>query len=149
MRSGRPHFSSIIIHLQLPCRQTDFILQGYSSVNLIIKNLFFCPFFPGWRSTFRCERSQFTCFQQRSGCVSFTTCWQLYNHEGPIQSWRLPFYANSGQLTRGREGKIFKRSPSVSERFYISIFPCVRPTLNLNFITYIINNCVNSYLTGY
>ena len=53
-------------------------------VSFYFKFIKHCSFFPGWRSTFRCERSQFTCFQQRPGSFSFATRWQLHNHEGPI-----------------------------------------------------------------
>ena len=49
--------------------------------------------------------------------------------------------SNSKKATNFLSARIASASASIS--------PFVRPTPNLNFSTYKINNCVNSYRTGY
>ena len=83
---------------------------------------------------------------RRLWCKLIDTTWKI----SKVMITYLTTYIHSVlHISNGPTTSLFKRSHSVSERFYISIFPCLLPTPNLNFSTYIINNCVNSYRTCY
>ena len=83
-------------------------------------------------------------------CIMTLEVFETFSCNGWLVMWvhYWPLVQGTGvqiSLEPFLSARLASASASISPFFR----PCVRPTLNLNFITYIINDCVNSYLIGY